>query len=129
MLQTITLFGHTINLYDFFNNAAVVGQIIIWWFFLRHDYAEAVTLPKLANMYLNKKKKENVFWRWFFVIVFLLIMQYIGVTITNIASKPISMLFLGTTDHNFFPNILVNPVSVFLLYLLFPAEDPRSFRA
>lgn len=117
MLQSITLFGRSIDLFGLFNNSALLGQIIVV-FFLREKAAEASTLPKLANMYLNKKRKDTLLWRWGFLVVFAVIFVSIISAVNSLSVVPISKLFLGTSVANFFPDIFVCPITVVLLSVL-----------
>lgn len=117
MLQRITLFGWTINLYDFFNNAAYFGQFLVA-LYIRRDFAAAATLPKLANLYLNKKKKDTLFWRWAFVWLLGLVFFFVVAIVNNRTGSSLTKLFLGTADANFFPNIFVGPITVLLLSVL-----------
>ena len=114
MLQSITLFGRSINLYDFFNNFSYVGQILVA-IFVSRDFVEIATLPKLANMALNKKRKDTFFWRWGFAILLSALMTLIVMGVNNMTGVPITKLFLGTTDANFFPNIFIGPITIFVL--------------
>ena len=117
MFHDLSLFGKTIDLYSFFNNFANIAQVLVA-LYIRKQFLEIATIPKMANMYLNKKNKDTFLWRWGFVILFGLLLSVIVVSINNLTNGPITTFFLGDKDANFFPNIFVCPVTVFLLGIL-----------
>ena len=118
MLHHVTLFGHTINLYDFINTFDVFGEIIVALLFANQFREAASTLPSWLNMKLNRKKKNVSFWQNFFILLVAVPFFTIAPRINNVAGKSISLLFLGDTSANFFPNIFVSPITLFLLSLL-----------
>ena len=117
MLQTIILFGRTIDLYNFFNRFALLAQFIVL-IFLHKEIAGVGTLPKLANLYLNKKKRDNLFWQWFFAVLVVLIFGLVGNVVNSLLLGPLSTLFLGSPDANYFTNIFFVPITIFLLSLV-----------
>ena len=119
MLQNIVLFGHTINLYDFFNNAAYIVSILLAVYMRKH-FDEAAALPKLADLYFNKKKSRVLHWA--FIVINALVLEFIVISVNNLTGPFISRIFLGDTDLNFFPNIFCTPVVIFLFAVLLRSE-------
>ncbi len=117
MLHYFTLFGHAINLYDFFNNFGTFASIAVLIPF-RRQLVEVSTLPAWANTVLNKKRKTNLFRDWFFFWVFVAFFFAIIFILINLSAVPITVFFLGNKDSNYFPNIFVGPVYIFLLSVL-----------
>lgn len=115
MLQYITLFGHTVNLYDFFNAFAFLASFLIALYTWK-PFSEAASLPKLADLHWNRKKspvRHNIF------IVINIILLTVAVLIpVELSQNPLSRLCLGKPDANFFPGIFFAPVLMFLFSVL-----------
>ena len=127
MLQTVTLFGITINPYDLFNNLGYICCVVFVFFTLR-EFEEACVLPSLAYTSLERKRGKPVPKLGRKGIAFLLFMLFFIPTFiaVNLAEAPISQLFLGNTDANFTPSILVGPFVVFLLALLLKSSPMKT---
>lgn len=117
MFKTIELFGNTINLYDFFNNAATVFQVILLALTIK-DYKLASTFPIICDRHLNLKKKTERFPSYIFCFIEAVIIMAVNVVISQKTSAPVSQLFLGKGDVNFFPNILISPLCLFAFGVL-----------
>ena len=128
MLQSVTLFGITINPYDLFNNLGTVASILVGFYVVR-SFRDTTTLSTLANMHFNKKKKNTFFWRWGFIILIFAVILIVTTVIDAWTGRMISMLFLGNKDANFFPNIYVAPVVFFMLAILLRLDPIRILDA
>ncbi len=113
MLQTITLFGQTINLYDFFNNISYPAMILLA-FMIRHQVKDATTFAKLADMNRRKDKKETLLSRWGVAVLVWLCLLAVASYFNWLTGPMISKLFLGTRVENFFSSIFVAPFTIFL---------------
>ena len=118
MLQTVTLFGHSVGMYDFFNNLAIVAQAICFVLFAKQLKA-ASTLTVIADMRFNKKKKDDFFHRWVYVLLQFLIMYLPYQAVGGYVGPLLSKIFLHTTDDNFFVNIIFFPLYGIAVALLF----------
>ena len=125
MLQTVTLFGTSINLCDFFNNISYLGNLLVGIFVLK-EYKKVAALPVLADMYFNKKKKNSFFWNWGVVFLMVLLLLVLTVIAANLPAPYISLLFLGNRDANFFTNIYIAPVAVVLFAILLRSEPLKT---
>ena len=125
MFQTITLFGSTIKLYDLFNNLATVMEIILLLVLIK-DYKSACTLPVLADRHFNKKRKTDYFHSSIFMILELAVVLFFSMQINNLCGPALSKVFLGTNDANYFPNILVSPILLFVLCIPFKASPFKA---
>ncbi len=127
MLQNITLFGITINLYDLFNSLGYISCVVFVFFTLK-EFEEACVLPSIAYASIERKKGKPVSNLKRKGIAFLLFMLFFIPTFiaVNLAVAPISTLFLGNNDANFTPNILVGPFVVFLLAILLKSSPMKT---
>ncbi len=128
MLQHITIFGKQIGLYDFFNNFALVAQLITA-IAVRKTYINASTLPGLAEMHWGKKKKNAAFVRYGVMIVLVLIVAAVTMLVNKLLGDYITLMFLGTKDANFLPNIFLAPFVLLLMALLFRNEPLKTLDA
>ena len=117
MFQELTLFGQTIKLYGFFNNMSYFAQFLVV-LYVRNQFAEIATLPKLAKVYFNKRKNVSLIWRWGFEFLLAFFLIAFLTSISNILYEPITQLFLGNKDANFMPNIFIVPIIVVLLGII-----------
>lgn len=125
MFPIITLFGNTIILFDFFNNLAVVVQLILLALFLK-DYKKACTFPFIVDKYLHNESKRKFLFGSISMYIELVIIVIILTGTAYMANPIISTIFLGDQTTNFFHNILTNPIFAFLVFILFKASPLKT---
>ena len=112
MFQDIVLFGKEIDLYDPITR---LGQlcIILWIAFNLKEYKAISTFSNIPEA-KRGAEKSNFFFKWlipFFGIFFVFLFLFaLNAPITPMISK----LFLGDKSDNFFYNILILPIGLFL---------------
>lgn len=118
MFQSITLFGNTLKLYDVFNNMATIAELVLM-FMLIKDYKKLSSMPAIANKYYDKKGRKSKAYESRFYILEMLCTGAVITVFANITATPLSQIFLGSSDANFFPNVLITPLVIIALAFIF----------
>ena len=124
MFQSITVFGHAINLYNPLNTIAYLAAFLLLFIWL-DKYKSICTLPALANVAFLKKGKQNFIKKWFFYALEVVVISVIIIGVTSPLNDPVSLLFLGDKSSNFFPIIFFVPIITFLCGVVFYVSPLR----
>lgn len=118
MLQSVTLFGNTVTLYNPINVIAELALILMMLLFIR-EYKAFCTFPVLIGKYMHKNEKKNPLFFSFLAAVEIIVYFMLSYVIGKFFNPYISSLFLGDKSDNFFPFIFVIPIAFCALSILF----------
>lgn len=113
MLQSVTLFGATLAPYDLLNTLGDLGMFV-WVILTLKKYKSFSTLPHIAEKRFSGIRSSLV-RRYLFALIEAAFIFLTLLGAAKVVTPLISQLFLGDSSANYFYNIFVLPVGVFLL--------------
>ena len=126
MLQSVTLFGNTIMLYNPINTIAELSMILLMFLFIR-EYKAFCTFPVLIGRYMHKNEKKNPLFLSFLVAVEIIVYFMLCFALSKFIIPYISALFLGDRSDNFFLFIFVIPIAFFIFSSILFRLPPLKF--
>ena len=120
MLEATSVFG--VSLYDLINVIAHVGMVVLIICTIK-KYKEFCTLPKLAAA--SFKKTDHPVFKWVWYLLEAIFIFLVLLVISEPLIEGISYLFLGAQSTNYFYNIFLVPLILFLLGILLKVSPFR----